>query len=52
MPQQLKEIADNPKELFEIICDLPDDKITINEAEELVLLIGIGKKVKEYVINL
>ena len=46
MPEHLKDIADNPRELFEIICDLADDKMVINEAEELVLLIGIGRKVK------
>ena len=48
----MKDIADNILELMEVIKELPDDKIMISQHNELVLVIGMGKKSKEFVMGL
>lgn len=48
----MKDIADNILELIEVIKELPDDKIMISQHNELILVIGMGKKSKEFAIGL
>lgn len=51
-PPSVKEIADNILELFDVIKEIPDDKIVVSQKNELILIMSIGRKSKEYVIPL
>jgi hypothetical protein len=52
LPENLKEIVDNVTELYEVIRDLQEGNIQMGARDNLVLLMGVGKKVKEYLLPL
>lgn len=52
MPRHLIEISDNTKELYEFISDMNPEKINMSAGDELILMVEIGRKVKEYGIPL
>lgn len=52
MPKHLIGISDNTKELYEFITDMNPEKITMSAGNELILLVEIGRRVKEYSIPL
>lgn len=51
-PVHLEPIVDTIDELIEVIRDLSDDKLMINPKNELVMIIEMGKKTKEFAITL
>lgn len=50
LPKNIVEIADTAKQLYELIIDLNEEKLIVNANDALVIMMDVGKKVKEYAI--